>query len=168
MTRREDITNSEIAGVFDWCIAGGFAACPDLAGDTDVWVLVGNRSAAYIRALRENILSQLRQRGVQFVEEEEETQQPREGCGDDAYLVSGKVARLADNRQIILSTASDVQSLLETFDVSTHQIALTSDGALIRGSGFTSIYTRPVALRDTPTTDERLVKIRARYRLEDL
>lgn len=161
---REPITNAELAAPYDWCIAGGFAACPDKAGDCDVWVLYGPDGGIF--DVRANILARLQNADVAFVEESStgvEGQQTAESYTQTGIL-SLKVARLADGRQIIVTTADSAREVLDAFDVSTHQIALTSDGELVRGSGFTAIDQPVRALLRNEHTDDRLTKIARRYR----
>lgn len=157
---RQPITNREIALSRDWCIAGGFAACPSLAGDCDVWVLDANDD------IREPILRQLQFVGVEFTPEENSPPDSPENI-DQYDLGNGtlcwKVARLADGRQIILTSAPDIMTQLGAFDVSTHQVALTSDGEVIRGPNWTPITVPPVELRSTSKSAERMKKIATRY-----
>jgi hypothetical protein len=145
-------------------IAGGYAACPALAGDLDLWVWVDERKESLSHA-REQILLWLEaelwpyeaQGGLQQVTNDQNPNYP---------VQSMKVALVRSPYwshpvQIIVTTA-DPNALLETFDISTHQIAIVF-GNVIKGSGWTPITETPRILRMTPTTPERLERIAARY-----
>lgn len=159
---RQPITNTILAGQHPWCIAGGYAACPALATDCDVWVY-GVDDGPFER---EKILWRLRSQVapciVEFVEESNDTEASTNMYGGD-YIYSWKVAQLADGRQIIVTTAESIQEILAAFDVSTHQVALTPDGELIKGYEWTPITVPPVQIRSTRTTPYRMQKITARY-----
>lgn len=144
-------------------IAGGYAACPALAADMDVWVPV---SAHRMSTERARILTWL-----------EDTMWPYETLTDRRFVVldnsdahypiaAGKVAIVRSVHMShpvhIMVVSHKVKELLESFDVSTHQIALAY-GNVVKGSGWTPITVPPVKLKDTPTTDARMEKIAARY-----
>lgn len=144
-------------------IAGGFAACPALANDVDVWV----ESSYYNPELsRKKLLEHLMLTyGVLNITVEE----TGETC---AYSDIGesfqtmKVASLrGDNgvRYHIMVTTGDVLQVLHGFDISTHQVAITSEGVVVTGDDFTKTSEPPRVLRDTPSTPERLIKITQRY-----
>lgn len=166
--KRQPITNDGIAMSRKWCIAGGFAACPALASDIDVWVFLTpiERYQDDHDRVRDNMLWNLR---VQHIDYERQENNLSTQAGIELYdlgngILNWKVAKLADGRHIMLTNATDEQHLLDNFDVSTHQVALTSDGELIKGSGFTPITEPPVALRNGVMTESRMRKIERRYR----
>ena len=146
-------TNVEIAGGFEWCVAGGWAACPQLVQDQDVWIMVESDTMMGIRA---NILSA----NPSIVPEGDGDFEP-ETYGDLGIFVV-KVGRIGD-RHILLTTAKDIQSILDSFDISTHQCALSSNLEFVRGKNWTPLTVEPVKLRETPTTEDRFIKIRDRY-----
>ncbi len=160
---REPITNTELAAPYDWCIAGGFAACPDKAGDCDVWVLIGVQQIESLSTVRERILRLLIARNIRFVEEQSDWSGVEGSYATGVNVGSIKVAKLADGRQIIVSNAASAAELLQGFDVSTHRVALTSDGELVRGEGFTPIDQPARALLQNSKTPERLAKCSKRY-----
>ena len=145
-------------------IAGGYAACPALAADMDVWVSV-RPAQATLDEVREQLLAHLADWdfGNFSFTEEMETRQCEGYQGMPGALIL-KVAKVQVGALTVhlLLTDGDVFSLLESFDISTHQIALTERGA-VKGSMWTPITEPPIKLRDTPTTDARMEKIRARY-----
>lgn len=155
------ISNNDIAGEYDWCIAGGYAACPTLANDIDVWILGGNEDT------RAEILSRLNEHGVAYEEQF--------SIGNNNYdlstgVKSWKVARIYHtnpdllDRHIIVTDASSIHELLTSFDISTHQWANDSHNVLYAELTTTLINTPPVVLRDSPTTPARLAKITERYK----
>lgn len=165
------LTNEQIAMGHEWCIAGGWAACPGLATDQDVWVFIGVEDSGDF-PLRVKRLVDARRRILRtYPEIQAETtdavpQTPEElmaAYGDLGMFVQ-KVGKLGD-RHIMVCDAPDVKTLLATFDISTHQCAITSDGRFVQGADWTSITEPPVAYRMTDTTPARLQKIRERYRL---
>lgn len=162
------LSNGEIAytatgSSTNWCIAGGFAACPGLAGDCDVWVLGVEQEYP----ARKAILVRLEKFHIPHTREENNPLDQSFyflGSGDAApRILCWKVAKLADGRQIILTSAVNAQELLENFDISTHQCALTSEGEFVKGEGWTSITEPPVMLKQTPNTPARMRKITDRY-----
>lgn len=151
----------------NYCIAGGFAACPALAQDKDVWVFASEIEPGDAGHRREELLKHLTEQGFEF-EAEDET---RNAHGYEGMIDILKVATIRTNDipiHLLVTTADSVFDLMESFDISTHQIALTPEGRVVRGSQFTSVTESPVKLRDTPTTDARMVKISQRYGLEVL
>lgn len=162
---REPISNATIAGDYPWCIAGGFAACPNMARDCDVWVYNVNQdsmSGVGLR-VRQDVLNRLRDLGIDFVEEENTPNQPHDFYDLGSGILCWKVASLKDGRHIILTTAETILDLLDNFDVSTHQVALSSDGELVRGRQFTPLTVAPRQLRQGTMTDARMQKIERRY-----
>lgn len=160
------ISNEDIACGLPWCIAGGFAACPGLAEDQDVWVFGDRDDRPFILARLE---SAARQYGVGIYQAEPlvapEEESERYHTDNDGTCFTWKVARLVDGRHILLTNAYDIQNLLDSFDISTHQCALSPDGEFIKGTLWTPITEPPVAIRQTPTTNARMEKLRKRYRV---
>ena len=160
---RQPITNAEIAGDYDWCIAGGFACCPGMARDCDVWVLGVTLDGSMPEDVRGGILDRLTSAGVQFEPEENDPEQPGEIYNLGNGILCWKVAKLDDGRQIILTNAETPYDLLQSFDVSTHQVALSSNGELVKGADWTPPTMPPVMIWNGGTTSERIVKISRRY-----
>lgn len=150
-------------------IAGGYAACPALALDMDVWVKVD----------RNDSLPEAKQRILDWLEStmwpyDAATTRPSivgtVGANADGYDGMGvfvqKVATVKSQYLThpyhIMVVNVDPRTLIETFDISTHQIAIAF-GNVIKGSGWTPITEPPRVLKMTPTTPERLEKIAARY-----
>lgn len=145
-------------------IAGGYAACPALASDLDLWV--------YVQPERDT-LANVRQRVLDWLENEmwpyEAEENTHKMIGEDANgysLASMKVSTVRSPHWShpvhIMVTTAQPRDLIETFDISTHQIAIVF-GQVIKGSGWTPIIEPPVVLKMTSTTPERLEKIRKRF-----
>lgn len=64
---------------------------------------------------------------------------------------------------LMVTTARTIQDILDGFDVSTHQIAIGSNGYVVKGRGWTPITEAPVALLNNPQTPERMERIARRY-----
>ena len=143
----------------DWFIAGGYAACPALASDRDVWVTA---ETSDMDATRERILAHLETEFEKWQIVVLEPSQRQEGT----YALSLKVARVITPGvpcEIIVTDAENAHALIDGFDVSTHQIAILPNGMVVKGALWTSITERPIKLRDSDTTDARMVKIATRY-----
>ncbi len=159
-----------------WAIAGGWAACPALAEDMDVWVL----GAANVDTVRAEILACLDETlvlgggklgGCGFfnhsyfrVEVQDETRTT------PGYEISNvtirKVAQLTRANlsiHLLVTDAPNASDLLLGFDISTHQVAILHDGTVVKGPNWTPINMPPVMLRATSTTPTRMDKIAARY-----
>jgi len=156
------IPNTLLPEGTSYCIAGGWAACPALALDKDVWVFADPQED--IVALRDILLKHLDDDNAEY-EVEDET---RSAAGYEGVISILRVAKVevpgeAQPIHLLITNAKDAHDLIESFDVSAHQIALSSQGHVIKGQGFTPVTVKPVKLKETPTTDERLIKIGERY-----
>ena len=156
-------------GIVPWglkaCIAGGYAADPVLAGDMDVWIFAPtDATTEELHGTRIRVLDFLQnQHGLEFEEQEGFR---REGA--DAYSTSLMVARVTlpgfqTTIHLRVTTCADEADLISGFDISTHQIAVTDEGEVIRGSRWTPTNVPPRVLKMTSTTPVRLEKIGARY-----
>lgn len=141
-------------------IAGGYAACPALATDMDVWVQV--YSEGEIEPMRARLLDHFRTSAIPYTEETG----TNENYGlDTRRTVTAKCAKVYRRIPIhVLVTTGGVAAVLDSFDISTHMVALTPWGVQ-RGADYTPITETPRVLRQTPTTPARLLKICTRYGL---
>ncbi len=147
-------------------IAGGFAACPALAADVDVWVQVLNPED--LLSMRTALLNHFRTTGPHVVIEE--PQPPTGVCLDmddpDHYygVQTVKVARITGVGLPIhvMVTTGSVTEVLDGFDVTTHMIAITDRG-IKRGTFWTPLTCRPAAVNPNSGTPARLKKIAKRY-----
>lgn len=148
------ITNSQIANGRFWCVAGGWAACPQLASDQDVWIFA--LPGENLEVVKSEILAA--QMDIEDDQVSTADAEAYENLGVDIIRV-GKL----DNRHIMVTDAQDIEMLLDCFDVSTHQCAVTSNLEFVKGHGWTPITVSPVSLRETTNTLARLKKISERY-----
>lgn len=151
-------------------VAGGYAACPSLAGDIDLWVNESDDNedieAATLLLRRQRILTHLMSRGFSFQEEQSLRTEAVDGDGyDNLPVTTMKVAKVMFYPKpihIMVANASIV-AVLKAFDVSTHQIAVTNRDQELRGPDWTPLNVLPVAFRVTETTIARMDKITKRY-----
>jgi len=144
-------------------IAGGYAACPPLAKDLDLWVFVDERVQT-LADVRQQILTWL---DTEMWPYEEEGGMRQEFGQVNNYPVSSRKVAVVRSPHMthpvhILVTNSQPADLLETFDISTHQVAIVF-GNVIKGSQWTPVTEPPRMLKNTPTTPERMEKIAARF-----
>jgi hypothetical protein len=141
-------------------VAGGWAACPALATDMDIWV-----RSQYPARLRTEILEHFKEK--LFVDEYEELADARATEEvipyGDALTIKVATVTLGSSVFHILVTSGSILEVLDSFDVSTHQVAITDSGIVVRGHSWTPVTEPPVKLKHTSTTDERMAKIAARY-----
>lgn len=146
-------------------IAGGYAACPGLASDIDVWVQCED-----LHETRRLLLAHLSTMGFALFAEGEplESSFTGDSCGyEDITANIVKVARIetaAFKPVHLMVTDAPPLMLLLNFDISTHAIALTDDG-VVRSPEWTDLTQEPVVIKNqgTSKTEERLAKISARY-----
>lgn len=156
MPRR--LTNAMIATGFPWCIAGGWAACPQLASDQDVWILARAPDPEVVLAERDRLLDAFPEITPQGNLSLVDTQAM---YGDLGQTIA-KVGTI-DTRHILVTGADGVRDLLDAFDISTHQCAITPEFQFVKGRCWTPITVMPQKLRQTEKTDARFEKIAARY-----
>ncbi len=155
----------------DWFIAGGYAACHDLATDLDLWIQVSDPDQ--MSKARMQLLMFFDVAGFTYKEQEgsaelNETEYNEEG---EPFVYISKVAEVTAWRGIpfdkpvhVLVTSNDVHEILNHFDISTHQVAMLPSGEFVYGEQWTPLDVAPVILKDTPSTAERFIKIAHRYR----
>lgn len=142
-------------------IAGGYAACPALASDLDLWIFVDSGSGVRLPQAREMVLAHIRDDQRCCVDEQsEETQTQYKGVNVNILKVGN--VRYGISIHVMVVDAP-VNAVLEGFDISTHQIALLPTGEVHRGSNWTPVMEAPVVLIDTERTPARLAKIQERY-----
>lgn len=172
----QEVIDSGLLNNYDdnWFVAGGYAADPTLADDIDIWITVEDSYAAADEHAK--LHDWLAIAGFQF-EPQDVAAAPQmidvgrvDADGDTEYVVVFHVAVITAWRSIRFSkpvhlhiTSGTVLDVLRTFDVSTHAVAMRSNGQFIYGTGWTSKTVDPVILRDSPSTPARFVKISSRY-----
>lgn len=176
-------------------IAGGYAACPALATDVDIWITTGEIGDLddwdKVYALRLRLLEWIRSTPVMsslritsFVEEDgdgtrRDPARSRVGRNStwftnlksthEGYIMVLPVRRVGvatiEGHSLpyqLIAVGGSVDDVLSSFDISTHQIALTSKG-VVRGEHWTPLWEPPVVITTKYTTPARLEKIKARY-----
>lgn len=147
-----------------WCIAGGYAACPALAGDIDIWIL--GVEPGHLEQERARALLHLQNLDTRTTESND----ARTAMGRDNYegidIEIRKVAYVnagPKHIHVMVTNAESPNALLSSFDISTHAVALLPNGFIVTGNGFTTPHERPVAVRENGKTPARMEKIRARF-----
>lgn len=133
-------------------VAGGYAASPATAGDIDIW-FGHNRFH-----LANNFLMTFPIRNVV----EEGTAKQYEGMS--TMFGSGWDYEIGRVVQVLVTPYKKAEEVLKGFDISSHQIAVTSKGKVVKGEQYTDPWTQlPKILSNTPQTLARYVKICKRY-----
>jgi hypothetical protein len=162
-----------------WCVAGGYAACPALAKDIDVWVYgLHNDDLEVARAA---ILAHLEQTVAGLntkapiwpekryqLENQVETRQFLAYEGLDCRIE--KVGAVTPPERlhllpvhIMVTSAPDPGSLLTGFDVSTHAVAIDHSGRVFKHTNYTHPGEPPFALLHNVHTPDRMARIAARF-----
>lgn len=165
-----------------YCVAGGWAACPALAQDMDVWVYAVPFEA--LELARTELLEHLEAENTKgayykrpfYVVPETQVENHR---GTDQYegvnvqiLKVGRVevrresARLHKERKEIHLLVTDAHSpgeILQGFDVSTHAVAIDWNGIIWTHPAWTPPQMEPTVLMENEKTPVRMAKIRARF-----
>lgn len=160
-------------------IAGGFAACPALASDIDVWVLdcVSPEETRdeiikcwYVTG-RMRVASPMMSK-ITLEPDNHSLIQGREHSAGYGATKEWQICRVGTVEllnsskpfHILTTDCTSAFELVETFDISTHAVAFSPTTMHVtHGSKWTKLTEPPQKLRDTPTTAERLVKICGRY-----
>ncbi len=152
-----------------WCIAGGFAACPALASDIDLWVYGVRTHELQVR--RAEILLHIAGSDFNVSTEGGDNVKSEEYEEEDFGISILKVGRIGIGRgngntpvHIMVTDAKTPLELLHHFDISTHAVAIDRYGSVIKHPKWTKVTATPVALREHSTTEDRLTKIIARYK----
>lgn len=145
----------------NYFIAGGYAVCPALATDIDVWVQAEYEDVDEVRV---ELLRHLKDQGFDYTE-----QDPARHGVDDYPGSTVKVATIDSivhfGKPIhLLVTNAGVERVVNSFDLSISQVALT-EYQVILGDSWTPTTSQIHVVRQTRTTDERLAKYRKRFNL---
>lgn len=150
-----------------YCVAGGYAACPALANDIDVWVY--GVAADDLQIARAELLLHIVKQdfhvstegGDNIVSEEYESENQR--CSILKVAAVG-IGRGNGNMplHIMVTDAKTPVQILQNFDVSTHAVALTP-GGVVKHPKWTPPHVPPVALLDHKTTPARMERIARRF-----
>lgn len=162
-----------------WCIAGGFAACPVLSADIDVWVYGRSR----LDEARQTLLDFIEDTKVQnsgkygarppYVYEPEVATEQREGS-DNYEGIGINISKVcvvygrgmnsgALPIHIMVTDAPEPGALLSAFDISTHAAAIDFRGRVFKGRSFTHPGIPPVLIRANTNTPARYRRICERF-----
>ena len=169
-------------------IAGGFAACPALAEDVDLWCPVDTTDAndPFVRVWeeRDRVADSLRAAFGAWFTEHDGNDTVRSKPPLPPHILHGKLRSTFEGYHLaipirrvgvldipghslpyhIIMVGADIDEVLSSFDISTHQVALTSRG-VVRGEHYTAPFEPPVVIQQKYTTDARIARIRQRYHL---
>lgn len=172
-----------IPGLFptgmEWCIAGGFAACPALATDIDVWVygllvddmdrvraelIAGFEAFCATNNVNRPIWPEKRYLFTPQTEESSFLVYEQES----AYIQKVGVVYLPRSSKVkpihvMVTNAPDPGSLLTGFDVSTHAVAIDKTGRVWTEARWTPPQIVPIELSSNPKTPERMQRIATRF-----
>ncbi len=147
----------------EWMVAGGWAVCPALASDMDVFVLKDNRdSEADVRMI---LLAHLRHGKFDFEELTDERSEDSPGECDSLIRKVAKVNYNGNTVHVLLGLSPFPEDILNTFDLSICQVGIMWDGTIVKGENYTSPAQPLKIVKQTPTTDERARKYNERFKL---
>lgn len=146
-----------------YCVAGGWAACPALASDVDVWVYGEGIDVEAVHAQLTEHLSR-----EYYDDFEPLTALCSEMRSYEGIVNTRKVGKVWDinsgnTYEVMVCDASNPMALLDAFDISTHMVAINDTGEVIMHDLWTPPTTLPVVHWTTDKTPERLRKICARF-----
>jgi hypothetical protein len=154
------IPNNLLPPGVEYFIAGGYAVCPALATDRDVFV----QTTGNLEDIRAMLLDYMRANGFTVVEESKVDVSDAYDGGIVEISKVGKVLMGTKGLPIhVLVTQADVQDVLNTFDITTSQVAITRTGKVVKGNSWTSPARAPQITKSIPSTPERLVKYQLRF-----
>lgn len=165
-------------------IAGGFAACPALADDIDVWVPVlsydnsdpwdlchkaQQQLATYLRdtfgggfTAQDDELSK-RVQNVEWARNRLLTTAEGYVMPIPIYRVGSVEVPGASLPYHVIVVGGDIDEVLSSFDISTHQVALCPQKGVIKGEHWTPITERGFVLKNKYSTPARMLKLAKRY-----
>lgn len=131
------------------CIAGGAAVDANMAGDVDVWFRQKDNATAK-KYLNSFTFHTFNESGY--------------NSGDGAMVVGEAYdPTLMKIIQVLTYGHKNLDNLLKSFDISTHQKAILATGTVVEGPGYTSPEKAPKILLWKNKTFARYVKICQRY-----
>jgi hypothetical protein len=174
-----------------WCVAGGYAACPALSADIDLWIydipkddLLDERD--HFTELLKTVTDGLNvnrplwaEKRYGFVREEGQEQTeiydqienliekigvfttPRVAFKNNGNFSSASVK--VKPVHIMVTTAPDPGSLISGFDISTHAVAIDFTGRVWTHAQFTGPHQKPAVIRVGTNTQARLDRVCKRF-----
>lgn len=162
-----------------WCVAGGYAACPALAGDIDVWVY--GVPVDDIQKRRTELLAYVQDWAkVQNVNRPHwperryqvnpQTSATEHVAYEHTVVRIEKVAVVESPSlayvkpiHIMVTDAYSPGEIMQGFDVSTHAVAIESTGRVWRHINWTAPHKAPEALLNNQYTEARIARIAKRF-----
>lgn len=150
-----------------FCIAGGYAACPALAKDIDVWVY--GVSEAELQERRAELISHLALNGYTLQTEDcLDVPQPQYEHTRTTLKVGvvTKGAGLPCGKpvHVMVTSAETIRDILDGFDVSTHAVAIGSNGYVVKHPEWTPPHEMPALMTSrNEKSIERMARIAARF-----
>jgi hypothetical protein len=162
-----------------WCIAGGFAACPALAGDVDVWVYgvkhddVVTTQAQLIAHIEQWCAANNVKRPIwpekRYCFEKQAESREFFAYGQVAVRIE-KIGVLYSPRSarvkpihLMVTDAYTPGEIVRGFDISTHAVAIDSTGRIWKHDTFTAPHQPPAVLTTNEKTAGRYSRICQRF-----
>lgn len=148
-----------------WCVAGGYAACPALASDVDVWVY--NVAEGDLQRTRAMLLMHLAENNFSVLTEEckdkPEPQYEHSRTTLKVGIVDGQGIDHKKQVHLLVTSATTIMEILDGFDISTHALAIGSIGYVVKHKKWTPITEPPQLITSNERTPARWLRIAARY-----
>lgn len=144
-------------------IAGGWAACPALASDMDIWITADDLDYVATRTLnhlRKSSIFRVTPEAANAVSQNP-GYTPNTECSTRRFAAVAH--RVSGFKIHLMVTTGSVLDVLAGFDISAHQVAILPDGQVVKGPLFTAVNQPPVLLREHRDSAQRLVKVTKRY-----
>ncbi len=159
---------------YDWpvYIAGGYAACPALADDIDIWVRYVHRAGSSLSSESTRLYEEIKREELKrnlhrFDLLAEPPIEVRRVVAIERYATNHVCKiKCGEQKFDILFSEDPIEHILAAFDISTHQIAMnTRTLEVIKGDRWTPITEPPLFLQlsSTDKEKERMKKICKRY-----
>ena len=145
----------------NWCVAGGWAACPSLATDRDVWIF--SIDTIELEGCRQRLLDAVKSTKG-FTEQTETEVINYEGVNFTIRKVGYfNYSKELQPLHLMISDAPSPEAVMAGFDISTHAVAIMPEGQIIKHPDWTAVNVPPVKLLNSNSTEARMTKIAVRY-----
>jgi hypothetical protein len=156
---------------YRYFVAGGWAVCPALATDMDVWVQTkpDQTLTEGYDAIRRH-LTRWEAMGACKLEIPSKIDAYRANPSFDRHstmLITKITNPMWEHAIHMLVTTQTPEDVISNFDLSICQVAITDEGQVIRGANWTPV-TAPIRQLSASTslTDKRMEKYKARFKVE--
>jgi len=155
-----------LPGDLRYCVAGGWAACPALATDVDVWVYGVEHEEFDGECGRIT-----RHLSKTYYDDFDPLTEQTKLVTYDHVIPVRKIGRVYDDvaqatYDIMVCEANTPYQLLDGFDISTHMVAIDYTGRVIKHDLWTPSKQMPLINRMTSKTGDRMRKICKRFGLD--